>query len=311
MRKRLRTEAEGGTLSARTVQSASTDHGDPALVRSVIRRPPKACHVVTAGIAANASAIVTWHARDFPALRVPLGPDFGPLAQRCQPLLREAQQAAPQKRVFNALIDLRAAGFELVVPDFRETFLLYRFRATNARGVDCVVEIGGPGTIVMSLGVGRGRTSQPDRREPLEVGGGPRSFIVDRPRNYARCDQRRKSGRFRGDEPGNCDAPLAPRDRSGVPVCRGEGGIPPFRRSRAFRQSRNHTRLRSDRLAGPRDQRFESASLQRRVCCGMTLVPVEPFDCQDSGSARAFHACARISASGNHRAVGAGWIITR
>jgi len=28
----------------------------------------------------------------------------------------------------------------------------------------------------------------------------------------------------------------------------------------------------------------------------MTLVPVYPFDCQDSGSARAFHECARIAA---------------
>src|SRR6516164_5311600 len=81
--------------------------------------------------------------------------------------------------------------------------------------------------------------------------------------SYARCDHRRKSGRFRGHEPGNCDAPLAPRDRSGVPVCRGEGGIPPFRRSGAFRQSRDHTRLRSDRLARLRDQRFEAASLQQ------------------------------------------------
>jgi hypothetical protein len=36
---------------------------------------------------------------------------------------------------------------------------------------------------------------------------------------------------------------------------------------------------------------------------GMTLVPVEPLDCQDSGSARAFHACARISADLAHKAL--------
>jgi hypothetical protein len=50
------------------------------------------------------------------------------------------------------------------------------------------------------------------------------------------------------------------------PVCRAEGDIPPFRRSRAFRQGRDHTRLRSDRLARPRYQRFESIPLQQRVC---------------------------------------------
>jgi hypothetical protein len=33
----------------------------------------------------------------------------------------------------------------------------------------------------------------------------------------------------------------------------------------------------------------------------MTLVPVHPFDCQDSGSARAFHECARISADLAHK----------
>ena len=104
----------------------------------------------------------------------------------------------------------------------------------------------------------------------------PGAYIADRPWNYARCDQRRKSGRFRGHERGNCDAPFARRDRSGVPVCRGEGGIPPFRRSRAFRQSRDHTRLRSDRLAKPRNQGFESASLQRRVASEPVFAKAAP-----------------------------------
>jgi hypothetical protein len=40
---------------------------------------------------------------------------------------------------------------------------------TNARDVDRVVEIGGPGTIAKSLKALAGRTSQPDRSEPLEV----------------------------------------------------------------------------------------------------------------------------------------------
>ena len=36
---------------------------------------------------------------------------------------------------------------------------------------------------------------------------------------------------------------------------------------------------------------------------GMTLVPVYPFDCQDNGSARAFHECARIAADFAHKAL--------
>src|ERR1700730_4017569 len=50
------------------------------MIRSNMRRSPQARHVAPRGIAANASTIVTWHLRDFPALRVPLPPDFGPLA---------------------------------------------------------------------------------------------------------------------------------------------------------------------------------------------------------------------------------------
>ena len=44
---------------------------------------------------------------------------------------------------------------------------------TGGRGVDCVVEIGGPGTIAMSAAdVGRGRAYQPDRCEPLAIRNG-------------------------------------------------------------------------------------------------------------------------------------------
>src|SRR6516164_10817904 len=35
----------------------------------------------------------------------------------------------------------------------------------------------------------------------------------------------------------------------------------------------------------------------------MTLVPVYPFDCKDSGSAPAFHECARIAADLAHKAL--------
>jgi NADPH:quinone reductase-like Zn-dependent oxidoreductase len=51
---------------------------------------------------------------------------------------------------------------------------------TDGRGVDCVVEIGGPGTIVkIAEGFGRGRTCQPDRREPVAIRGHARSVIAD------------------------------------------------------------------------------------------------------------------------------------
>ena len=45
-------------------------------------------------------------------------------------------------------------------------------------------------------GLGRGRTCQPDRREPVAVGDGARSFIADRPRHHTRLDQRRQPHRF-------------------------------------------------------------------------------------------------------------------
>jgi NADPH:quinone reductase-like Zn-dependent oxidoreductase len=68
---------------------------------------------------------------------------------------------------------------------------------TDGRSVDSVVEIGGPGTIAMSLkAFSRRRARQPDRCEPVVVGDGPRSPTSDRPRHYGRLDQRREPRRF-------------------------------------------------------------------------------------------------------------------
>ena len=84
---------------------------------------------------------------------------------------------------------------------------------TNARGVDCVVEIGGPGTIAMSLkALAVGGHLSLIGASFSKSGAGLDPLFADRPWNYARCDQRRKSGRFRGHERGNCDAPFARRD---------------------------------------------------------------------------------------------------
>jgi hypothetical protein len=45
-----------------------------------------------------------------------------------------ADHRSPTPEQFVADSPLEEAGFELVVPDFRETFLLYRFRAANWPG---------------------------------------------------------------------------------------------------------------------------------------------------------------------------------
>ena len=82
---------------------------------------------------------------------------------------------------------------------------------TDGRGVDCIVEIGRPGTIAMSLKalavggrvslIGASLSSSGDRA---------RSPIVDRPRHYAWVDLRREPRGFRGDEPGHRAASFAP-----------------------------------------------------------------------------------------------------
>jgi alcohol dehydrogenase len=146
-------------------------------------------------------------------------------------------------------------------------------RLTDGRGVDCVVEIGGPGTIGMSLkalavgghisliggslsplGTGlaplfRGRGSL------LYSGDGARSSITERPRHYARIDQRRQSHRFRGHEPGHRDASFASGDRSDIPIRRGKGGLPAFRGPRTLRKGRDYLWLTSGMAADRAVQR--------------------------------------------------------
>ena len=81
---------------------------------------------------------------------------------------------------------------------------------TDDRGVDCVAEIGGPGTIAMSLkalAVGGHVTLIGASLTPSEAG--LRSVIVDRPGQHPRLDQRRKPCGFRGDELGDHAAPVA------------------------------------------------------------------------------------------------------
>jgi NADPH:quinone reductase-like Zn-dependent oxidoreductase len=60
---------------------------------------------------------------------------------------------------------------------------------TDGRGVDCVVEIGGPGTIAMSLkALAVGGHISLIGWELVAVGGRARSLIADRPRHYDRLD---------------------------------------------------------------------------------------------------------------------------
>ena len=108
---------------------------------------------------------------------------------------------------------------------------------TDGRGVDCIVEIGGPGTIAMSLKalavgghvslIGASLSSAENRA---------RSLIADRPGHHSRCDQRRQPRGFRSDEPRRRDASPAPGDRPRLPVRRCKGSLSPFRSPRPFRQ---------------------------------------------------------------------------
>jgi Zinc-binding dehydrogenase len=59
-------------------------------------------------------------------------------------------------------------------------------------------------------GLGRGRTYQPDWCSSVAIRDRARSLIADRPRHHARLDQRRKSRRFRGDEPRHLPHRLRP-----------------------------------------------------------------------------------------------------
>ncbi len=108
---------------------------------------------------------------------------------------------------------------------------------TDGRGVDCVVEIGGPGNHRdVAEGAGRGRTPQPDWHEPVAIRNRARSLAADRSGHYRRCNQRRQPRRFRGNEPGHCLASPAPGDRPRLSFRRGKGSIPAFRSTRPFRQ---------------------------------------------------------------------------
>ena len=96
---------------------------------------------------------------------------------------------------------------------------------TDGRGVDCDVEIGGPGTIAISLkafAVG-GHLSLIGAS--LSPSGAMLDVIADRPGHYGRGDQRRKPRRFRGNEPDHRAASLAPCDRPDIPVRRGQRSL--------------------------------------------------------------------------------------
>ena len=97
---------------------------------------------------------------------------------------------------------------------------------TDGRGVDCVVEIGGPGTIAKSLkALAVGGHLSLIGASPVAIGGDARSVIADRPGHYGRGDQRRKPRRFRGNEPDHRAASLAPCDRPDIPVRRGQRSL--------------------------------------------------------------------------------------
>jgi hypothetical protein len=59
---------------------------------------------------------------------------LGPAMVRGSAWKLSAMNAHSSERSFSADSPLEEDGFELVVPDFRETFLLYRFRAANWPG---------------------------------------------------------------------------------------------------------------------------------------------------------------------------------
>jgi hypothetical protein len=109
---------------------------------------------------------------------------------------------------------------------------------TDGRGVDCVVEIGGPGTIAKSL-------------KALAVGGHVSLIGASLSPSGIMLDPLLLTGRgitvgaisVGSDEPGYRAAWLAPRDRSDIPLRRGQGGLPAFRGPRPFREGRDHARL--------------------------------------------------------------------
>jgi hypothetical protein len=87
---------------------------------------------------------------------------------------------------------------------------------------------------------GSWRTCQPDWCEPDALGDWAGSVTADWPRHYPRLDQRWEPHRFPGDEPGDCHAWLAPRDRPDIPFRSGKRGLPASRGPWAFREGRDH-----------------------------------------------------------------------
>jgi NADPH:quinone reductase-like Zn-dependent oxidoreductase len=106
---------------------------------------------------------------------------------------------------------------------------------TDRRGVDCVVEIGGPGTIAMSLkalAVG-GHVSLVSGSLSASGNGLDPLLLTDRGITVGSI-----SVGSRADleaEPSHCHAPFAPRNRPDLPVRRRKGGLSAFRGSRSFR----------------------------------------------------------------------------
>jgi len=93
---------------------------------------------------------------------------------------------------------------------------------TDGCGVDCVVEIGGPGTIAKSLkalAVGGHVSLIGASLSPSEDD--TRHSTADRARHNRRGDQRRKPRAFRGDEPGYRAASAPAGDLPDIPIRRG------------------------------------------------------------------------------------------
>ena len=114
---------------------------------------------------------------------------------------------------------------------------------TDGRGVDCVVEIGGPGTIAMSLkALERRRAHQPDWRELVAIGYGARSLLL----TGRGITLGSISVGSRADfEAMNRAIVLhrLPRDRPNIPFRRGKRRVPAFRGAAAIRQGRHLARL--------------------------------------------------------------------
>jgi NADPH:quinone reductase-like Zn-dependent oxidoreductase len=111
---------------------------------------------------------------------------------------------------------------------------------TGGRGVDCVVEIGGPGTIAMSLKalgvgghislIGASLSASGTGLDPLLLTG--RGITFGSISVGSRAD-------FEAMNRATACAPYS----TDLSVRRGEGGLPPFRGPRPFRQGRDHARL--------------------------------------------------------------------